>query len=155
AVHTASWTQPTLEFVVPPMGGLQAGWEALCRAIMQHPDFLFTRAPSTSTFNDAGERRRLQLVKIAQDLVARPPTVAEQQKVESGASLAEMIDSYLQTQEFKDFYFHRIRLYLESQGTESQDEPARLWCYITFNNRPFQEILTADYTVDSSWNKQP
>jgi hypothetical protein len=35
-----------------------------------------------------------------------------------------------------------------------QDEPARLWSYIAFNDLPFQEILTADYTVDEHWQKQ-
>src|SRR5262249_51454648 len=36
-----------------------------------------------------------------------------------------------------------------------EDEPARLWTYIALNNRPFKEILTADYTVDASWQRQP
>jgi hypothetical protein len=71
-----------------------------------------------------------------------------------GKTLAQFSDGYLASEEFKDFYFHRIRLYLESQGTELQDEPARLWCYIAFHDRPFQEILTADYTVDAQWQKQ-
>ncbi len=48
-----------------------------------------------------------------------------------------MIDTYMASREFKDFYFHRARLYLESHGTEMQDEPAaRLWSYIAFNDRP-------------------
>ena len=64
-----------------------------------------------------------------------------------------MVDEYLTSSEFRDFYFHRIRLYLESQGTASQDEPARLWSYIAFNDRPFQEILTANYSVDESFNR--
>jgi hypothetical protein len=71
-----------------------------------------------------------------------------------GATLEQMVDEYLNTQEFKDFYFHRIRLYLESHGTDEEDEPARLWCYIAFNDRPFKEILTADYTVDNDFQRK-
>ena len=41
---------------------------------------------------------------------------------------------------------------LESQGTESDDEPARLWSYVAFNDRPFQEILTGEYSVDNDFN---
>ena len=41
----------------------------------------------------------------------------------------------------------------ESQGTDVQDEPVRLWSYIAFNDRPFQEILIADYSVDSKMQK--
>ena len=35
------------------------------------------------------------------------------------------------------------------------DEPVRLWCYVVFNDRPFKELLTADYTVDEQLRKQP
>ena len=62
--------------------------------------------------------------------------------------------SYLRTQEFEKFYFHRIRLSLESHGTELQDEPIRMWCYAALHDRPFQEILTADYSVDTTMSKQ-
>jgi hypothetical protein len=132
----------------------QAAWEGLARALMRHPDFLFTRPPSLQTASNKGEKQRLQLMKIALDLVGRPPSQAELDKLAKGVSLEKMIDDYLQSEEFKDFYFHRIRLYVESHGTETQDEPARLWCYVAFNNRPFQEILTADYTVDANFQKQ-
>lgn len=146
---------PVLEFEAPTMTPQQAAWEGLCRALMKHPDFLFTRPRSLATITDARQRRRLQLVKIAQDLVARTPTEAEIKKLDSGASLDSLIDGYLNSQEFRDFYFRRIRLYLESRGSEIDDEPVRLWCYVAFNNRPFKEILTADYTVDTRFRRQP
>ena len=83
--------------------------------------------------------RAIDVVKIALDLVGRVPTKAELDKLAHGAALDRMIDEYLQSQEFKDFYFNRIRLYLESHGTELQDEPVRLWCYVAFNDRPFRK----------------
>jgi hypothetical protein len=93
-------------------------------------------------------------VKIAQDLVGRSPVEAELRKFEKGASLGEMVDAYLDGPEFKEFYFHRIRLLLESRGGDVDDEPVRLWCYVAFNNRPYKEILTADYTVDRQLRKK-
>ena len=154
-VKAEKWDSPVLKFKVPRQSAQQLAWEGLTRALMRHPDFLFTRPPSIEHSQDRREKRRLQLVKIALDLVGRVPTKAELDKLAQGAAMDRMIDEYLQSQEFKDFYFHRIRLYLESHGTELQDEPARLWCYVVFNDRPFQEILTARYTVDSNFQKQP
>ncbi|HLK58451.1 MAG TPA: hypothetical protein VKU00_17920 [Chthonomonadaceae bacterium] len=144
-----------ISFAVPGISAQEAAWQGLCRALMKHPDFLFTRPLALATTRDPQTRRRLQLVKIAQDLVGRTPTDAELAKLDSGASLASLIDAYLETPEFKAFYFRRIRLYLESHGTDEDDEPARLWAYIAFNNRPFKEILTADYTVGTDGQKEP
>ena len=138
----------------PADSSVQVGWEALARALMMHPDFLFTRPPSIDTVSDPLEKRRLQLGKIALDLLGRPPSVEELNQLDAGKSLAACIDTYLRTDEFEKFYFHRVRLLLESHGTESQDEPVRMWCYVALNDRPFQEILTADYTVDTSMSKQ-
>ncbi len=150
---------PKVTFIAPAMSPQQAAWEGLCRALVKHPDFLFTRPPSLALSEPRGStsglRRRLQLVKIAQDLVGRTPTEEEMRKLGNGATLAQIVDDYLNSQEFKDFYFHRVRLVLESHGTEEEDEPSRLWCYIAFNDRPFKEILTADYTVDKNFQKQP
>ncbi len=145
---------PVLKFTAPRRSLQQAAWVALCRALMRHPDFLFTRPPALETTQNVAEKKRLQLVKLALDLTGRPPTQSELVKLTSGATWEQMVDGYLNSQEFKDFYFHRIRLYLESHGTEVQDEPARLWCYIAFNDLPFQQILTADYTVDTGFKKQ-
>lgn len=143
-----------LRFVAPRRSVEQAAWEGLARALIRHPDFLFTRPPSLFHATSQEERKRLQFVKIALDLVGRAPTRDELEKLDRGASLAEMVDRFLDSQEFRDFYFHRVRLYLESQGTETQDEPARLWGYVAFNDLPFQQILTADYTVDVNLKKQ-
>ena len=146
---------PVQHFKAPRRSLHQAAWTALCCALMRHPDFLFTRPPSVETARNGDEKRRLQLVKLAMDLVARPPTTAEFDAFAKGAKWEELVDGYLNSQEFRDFYFHRIRLYLESQGTASQDEPARLWTYIENHDLPFQQILTADYTVDESMQRQP
>jgi hypothetical protein len=146
---------PQVTFSVVAKSAQQAAWEGLCRALVKHPDFLFTRPPSLATTRDAKGRRRLQLVKIAQDLVGRTPSEAELRHLDGGAPLVALINDYLASGEFRSFYFHRVRLYLESQGTEEEDEPARLWCYIAFNNRPFKEILTADYSVDPSFLRRP
>lgn len=146
---------PVLRFTAPRKDIEQEAWIALTRALMRHPDFLFTRPPSLHKVERQEDKRRLQLVKLALDLAGRPPTEAEFERLSDGASFSELTDAYLGTQEFRDFYFHRIRLYLESQGTESQDEPARLWSYVAFNDLPFQQILTADYTVDAKFTAIP
>lgn len=143
----------SLEFAVPRRKAHDVAWTSLCAALLRHPDFLFVRPPSLDVQETQGARDRLRLVKIALDLVGRPPTHQECEQLVQGASLESLIDQYLDSQEFRDFYFHRIRLYLESQGTEVQDEPVRLWCYVAFQNRPFQEILTADYTVNAQMEK--
>jgi hypothetical protein len=120
---------------------------------MRHPDFVFTRPPSVAEPACGKFKSHLRLVKVAQDLVARPPTADELQQLANGSNIQDLVEGYLRSEQFKEFYFHRIRLYLESQGTELQDEPARLWCYIAFHDRPFQELLTADYTVGPDWEK--
>ena len=142
-------------FVAPLRDAYQEAWVALSRVLMNHPDFLFTRPPSVGSTTSVADKRRLQLMKLALDLVGRPPSAAEVELLERPTSLEAMVDTYLHTKDFEDFYFRRIRLYLESHGSPVQDEPARLWCYVAFNDHPFQEILTGDYTVDTSWRKQP
>lgn len=145
---------PTLTVRVPPGNAAQTAWQALCRALVLHPDFLFTRPRSLATVTDPATRRRLQLVKLAQDLVGRPPTSAEVARVDHGASLAALADSYLASDEFERFYYRRVRLYLESHGTPTQDEPVRLWRYLLHNNRPYTELLTADYTITPDGKKE-
>jgi len=142
-------------FRVDAMSPQQAAWEGLCRALLKHPDFLFTRPRSLALVTDKADRRRLHLLKVAQDLVGRPPSDAEVKQLEGRAPLSRLIDQYLASDEFRDFYFHRIRLVLESRGTEQDDEPVRLWSYVVAHDRPFKEILTADYTVDTQFQKQP
>ena len=150
-------TGPKVSFNAPDPAesGVQTGWETLVQALLMHPDFLFTRSPSLSTTADPVDRRRLQLGKIALDLVGRAPTEEEITQLDGGASLESSIDAYLKSDEFADFYFHRIRLLRESHGSRLQDEPVRLWCYVALGDRPFQEILTADYSVDGQMQRQP
>ena len=143
-----------ISFVAPPQSAQQAAWEGLCRALVKHPDFLFTRPMSLANTTNPIDRRHLQLVKIAQDLMGRPPLASEIARLDGGASLGSFAEECLASKEFADDYFRRIRLYLESHGTEEDDEPARLWTWIALNDRPFKEILTADYTVDPDWQKQ-
>lgn len=136
-----------VEFTAPGPDPVEIAWVALGRALIAHPDFLFTRPPSMAAMPDSPARRRLQLVKLTLDLLGRSPLPAEFERLERGAPFSEIIETLLHAGEFRDFYFHRIRLYLESQGTEVQDEPARLWTHVALRDRPVEEILTADYTV--------
>jgi hypothetical protein len=146
---------PILKCFVPRRSVEEGAWVALTRALLRHPDFLFARPPSIFQVRDQALRKRLQLVKIALDLVGRPPNATELTQLADGASLGEEVDRYLDSAEFREFYERRIRLYLESHGTELQDEPVRLWCYVAFHDLPFQDILTADYTVDVNFQKNP
>lgn len=143
-----------VKLVVPRLSAQQAAWEGLCRALVLHPDFLFTRPRSLQIVKDSTVRRRLQLVKIAQDLVARPPTQAEFTLAEKSKSVVPVVNKYLASEEFEEFYARRVRLYMESHGTPEQDEPVRLWKYILHTNRPYQEILTADYTLTPAGKKE-
>lgn len=145
---------PTLEFTAPRLSVDEVAWASLCAALVRHPDFLFTRPPSLANAPIGHPQEKLQLLRLAQDLLGRPPTAEEFSKLDDGSTLESLVDEYLQSDEFKDYYFHRVRLYLESQGTTVQDEPARLWTYVATNDLPFQEILTADYTVDEHWEKK-
>ncbi len=145
--------EPRQEFVVPRRDPAYEGWLALAQGLVRHPDFLFTRAPSLDRLEEGPGRRSLQLSRLALDLAGRPPTPRERERFAREGAWEEAVDHYLESQDFRDFYFHRIRLYLESQGSPAEDEPVRLWCHVAFNDRPFQEILTADYTVDPSWER--
>ena len=81
---------------------------------MRHPDFLFTRPPSFFSSASLHDQQKMQLVKVALDLVGRPPTSQEFQKLNDGETIPGLVDVYLESPEFRDFYFHRIRLMLES-----------------------------------------
>jgi hypothetical protein len=63
------------------------------------------------------------------------------------------VEHFVGTTEFRDFYFHRARLRTESIGTPETDEPARLWTYLVANGLPFEQLLTADFTVDQAYSK--
>ncbi len=142
-----------ITFRAPVLAPEQAVWQGLCEALIKHPDFLFTRPLSLATEKNAVVRKQLQLVKIAQDLVARPPMPSEIAAVDHGVSLADMINKYMEMPEFGRFYFRRVRLFLESHGTPVDDEPARLWTWIMLHDRSYKQILDADYTVNADWQK--
>ena len=142
-------------FTAPARDAHTEGWTALCRALLRHPDFLFTRPPSVDIVGDPVERRRLMLVKIAADLVGRAPAAEEVLQLDREGALEPAIDRYMASAEFRRFYFHRVRLYLESDGTSEGDEPARLWCHVAFHDRPFQEILTGDTSVNEAFEPVP
>ena len=145
---------PRLQFVTPERSAEYEGWLALAQALVRHPDFLFTRAPSLERLGAGEDRHRLLLSRLALDLVGRSPTAEERERFAGRDDWETAVDHYLESRDFRDFYFHRIRLYLESQGSTLQDEPVRLWCHVVFNDRPFQEILTADYTVSPEWERR-
>jgi hypothetical protein len=134
---------------------LPKAWSGLCEGLMRSPDFLFTLPPSYET--RAGlERERLLLVKLAQDLVGRPPSAAELSAFESRSkSWEQMVDTYLASAEFRDHYFHKMRIRTESEGTPDTDEPARLWTYLATTGAPLQELLTGDYSVAADFAKVP
>lgn len=142
------------EFEVPDYDRDYEFWIALTQGLMRQPDFLFTRSPALDWVSQASDRRRLQLSRLALDFVGRSPTSAEFAQFLNNWNWKRIVDYYLDSKDFERFYRHRVALYLESQGTEKGDEPVRLWCYVAFKDRPFQEILTGDYTVDVTMNRQ-
>ena len=84
---------------------------------MRHPDFLWTLPPSRPSTTGA-EHQTLLLVKVAQDLVARPPTDAEIQAFTSGSkTLDQMVDGWLASAEFKAYAYYKMRIRTESDGT--------------------------------------
>lgn len=130
---------------------LPKAWSGLCEGLMRAPDFLFTRPPSYEALTGK-DRDRLLLVKLAQDLLGRPPTAAEFTALESGQKTwAGMVDQYLESPDFRAYYYQRMRVRTESEGTPDTDEPARLWTHLVAQGKPFQELLTGDYSVDASF----
>lgn len=138
----------TPRFAVPPLPSARPGWAGLIEALLQSPEFLM---PSDAPQADSGTR----LARVALDVVGRLPTPAEMRRFERVAHLEPMVDDYLDSDDFRDFFFHRARLALRSRGTAESDEPARLWTYIAMNDLSYRELFTADYTVDPNWMKSP
>jgi len=130
-----------------------SAWAGLCEALVRHPDFLFTLPPSAATLTGA-DKERLQLVKLALDFAGRPPKDDEYTSL-AGKSVADKVGYYVGTPEFRDFYFHRARVRTETIGTDEADEPARLWTYLMVQGAPMQDVLVADYSVDTTFNKVP
>jgi hypothetical protein len=129
----------------------QDAWSGVCEALVRHPDFLWTLPPSRPSTTGA-ENQTLLLVKVAQDLAARPPTDAEIQAFVSGAkTLDQMVDGWLASAEFKAYAYYKMRIRTESDGTSDSDEPARLWTRILTTGTSYRDLLTGDYGVDTSF----
>jgi hypothetical protein len=103
--------------------------------------------------------RNQLLVRAAMDLRGVRPTLDELNRVESDpAAYGEIVDAYLQTEEFidlvKDAYDDALLVRREDFSDESRDETAAIWgealeliAHVVRNDRPFDELGTADYTV--------
>ena len=140
---------PTPGFNVPPLVSTRPGWAGLIEALLQHPEFLMPRG---------GEEAEPEprLARVALDLVGRIPTRAEFERFrDHGHRLEPMIDAYLRSPDFKNFFFHRTRAALLSRGSDESDEPARLWTYLATHDLSYRELFTADYGIDAEWNKTP
>lgn len=135
------------------LGDRADAWAGVCEGLVKHPDFVFTRPPSHDTASPA-EQDRLLLVKLALDLLNRPPTFAELDRYDRGTTYRELLREWLLSEEARDAYFHWMRLRLESDGSAEMDEPARLWTWMMLNDRPIHALLTADFTVDEQWEAQ-
>ncbi|MFP2904981.1 carbohydrate-binding domain-containing protein [Pyxidicoccus sp. 3LFB2] len=145
--------------LVKDLNGIEANltkaWSGLCEGLMRAPDFLFTLPPSYEGLSGK-ERDRLLLVKLAQDLLGRPPTAAEFTALESGQKTWEaMVDTYLESPDFRTYYYQRMRIRTESEGTPDTDEPARLWTHLVLEGKPLTELLTGDYSVDPTFKQVP
>ena len=136
----------TPRFVVPPLKSPRPGWAGLIEALLQHPEFLL---PDDAV--DAAPR--VKLARVALDLIGRTPTEEEFRRFEKTGRLGPVIDAYLNSADFKDYFFHQTRAELLSRGTEESDEPARLWTYIATNDLSYRELFTAGYTIDAEWEK--
>lgn len=136
------------------LGTQGSAWSGVCEALIRHPDFLFTMPPQVEKVTTAAEKNPLRLVALTQRALGRPPTAQEFAALNTGGFPA-MIDAVFASPDFRSYYFNRIQLRIESQGTPESDEPARLWTYVTLNGRNFEEVLTADYTVDEQFVQRP
>ncbi len=136
----------TPRFAVPALQSPRPGWAGLIEALLQHPEFVM---PTDN--QDAAPARKL--VRIALDLVGRIPTDDELRRFLRGGQIEPLIDAYLSSEEFREFFFHRARGVFRSRGTPASDEPARLWTYVATNDVSYRELFTADYTVSPDWQK--
>jgi hypothetical protein len=132
-------------------GDRQAAYQGVCEALLRHPDFLFTRPPSFDLL-PLNQRERLLLVGDALNLLDRPPTADELSRYDVGqATRDDLLTEWLASTDFRDAFYHRMRLLLESDGTPEGDEPARLFTYLFLQDRPIKELLTSDYGVDAAF----
>jgi hypothetical protein len=136
------------------LGTQGSAWSGVCEALVRHPDFLFTMPPSVEKLTTPAEKDPLRLVALTQRALGRPPSAAEFSKLTTDGMPA-IIETVFASPDFRTYYFNRIQLRIESQGTPESDEAARLWTYVTLNGRSFEEVLTAEYSVDEQFQQQP
>lgn len=129
--------------------GTQDAYQGLCEALVRHPDFLFTLAPSYDTATGA-DKQQLLLNKLALDLLGRPPSAADFTAMAGGKTYEQFVDSYLASPDFQTWFFNRAQLRTESQATPDTDEPARLWTYLAVNDKPMSDLLVGEYSVDTT-----
>jgi hypothetical protein len=134
-----------------PFGNVSQAWSGLCESLIRHPDFLFTMPPAISAA-PAIEKDKIRLVALTQQLVGRTPSASELTLL-TASGFGAVVDSLLASTEFRDYFFNRIQLRIESKGTPQTDEPARLWTHVVINGKPFKEVLAADYSVDATFAK--
>jgi hypothetical protein len=133
---------------------LPDAWAGLCEGILQHPDFLFTLPPSRASSTDPADKNALLLVKITLDLTGRPPTAKELADIRAGArTIDQAIDTLLASEEFRSWFFYKMRLRTESDGSTEADEPARLWAHLLSTGKPFQDLLVGEYSVDEKFQQ--
>ncbi len=128
------------------------GWTALCEGLVKHPDFLFTLPPSAAEKADA-EREKLLLVAAAQTLLGRVPKASEFLTLTT-SGFERAIDELLKSTDYRAYFFNRMQLRLESNGNEEVDEASRLWTLLATEGLPFEDLLTADYSVDPAYQKK-
>lgn len=140
--------------LVPMSPSKTSAWAGLCEVLVRHPDSLFTLPPTVDAAQmSPSDKDRMQLSKLTTDLVGRPPSDTEFASL-AGKSTDDRVEYLTGLPEFRDFFFHRVRLRLESLGTPESDEPARLWAYLVTQNAPMQDLLVADYTIGEDFSKQ-
>jgi hypothetical protein len=137
---------PMPRLVVPELHSSRPGWAALIEALLQHPSYVMPEAAP-----DSPPRQKLR--RVALDLTGRTPTPDEIRQYDRTRRLAPLVDSYLASPDFKEFFFHRVRAILMSRGNPESDEPARLWTYLATHDVSYRDLFTADYTVDPLWKK--
>lgn len=98
------------------------------------------------------------LAQISSMVAGRPTTPSERdlitQKGEVG--LKEIIQAWIDS----DFFVQSAKIMLQTQlgisgndGTVNYELPGNLMTYLVRQDRPYSEIITADYCVDNSGNK--
>ncbi len=133
-------------------GNQTDAWIGVCEALLRHPDFLFTMPPAIAETTGV-TRTKLIAVGLSQVLLGRPPTTAELATL-TAQGYPAFVDALLASPDFERYYFTRVQLRIESQGTAESDEPARLWTYVVVNRLPLARILDADFTVDATGTRQ-